>query len=384
MDDKDVFQVKVSRKIEEIPRKDWDSVFPAVLESHAFFKTLDESNFEQFSFYYLSIYDHNNIIGVAPCFLMEFSLDLGVKGWVRVLYGFLKKIFPKIFKMKVLFCGLPMGQGRLGIKGDTIKVINTICNSLEEIAAQEKAPMIFFKDFDSTYEERLSVLRKKGFTRMNSLPLTEMPINFNSFDEYIKKLSSATRYDIRRKFRKIEGKIKINLEIKNELNREELEAVHALYRQAVDKHEVNLENVPAEFFSNISKNMPQETRFFLWRDNEKLVSFAFCLVSGGVFMDYYFGMDYAVAYDYNLYIWRFRDMMNWCIENKMKKYNMGQTGYEPKKRLDFEFIPLYLYGRHRNRIVNIFFGILSKFFEPDRFEPTIQNMRRQKLRNKDK
>jgi hypothetical protein len=77
-------------------------------------------------------------------------------------------------------------------------------------------------------------------------------------------------------------------------------------------------------------------------------------------------------------------MMNWCIENKMKKYNMGQTGYEPKKRLDFEFIPLYLYGRHRNRIVNIFFGILSKFFEPDRFEPTIQNMRRQKLRNKDK
>lgn len=368
--------------MQEIPEEEWNRVFPETLEGYHFFKTLDESNFEQFSFYYILVYEGGNLVGLAPCFLMDFALDAGVQGRVRKIYSLLKKITPGFFKTRVLFCGLPMGQGRLGLKGDTKNILEVICSALEEIAVEEKASMIFFKDFNPSYNNALNYLRKKGFVRMNSLPFTEMDITFNSFEDYVKKLSSATRYDIRRKLRKVDGKVSIDLEVKNELNDEELKDVHNLYQQAANRHEVNFENVPLAFFRNISKNMPKEARFFLWKSNGKLISFCFCLISGGLFMDYYFGMDYSVAYDYNLYIWRFRDMMSWCIKNQITKYNMGQTGYEPKKRLDFDFIPLYIYGRHRNKIMNMFFGLFSKFFEPDRFEPAIQSMKREKLRNK--
>jgi len=114
--------------------------------------------------------------------------------------------------------------------------------------------------------------------------------------------------------------------------------------------------------------MPDETKFFLWKINNKLVAFAFCLVSENYFIDYYLGFDYPIAYKYNLYFVRFRDLMNWCIENKIKKYEMGQTGYEPKRRLGFRLIPLYIYAKHRSKFFNPIFKILSYLMRPVNFQ----------------
>ena len=113
--------------------------------------------------------------------------------------------------------------------------------------------------------------------------------------------------------------------------------------------------------------MPGETRFFLWTIDKKIVAFAFCLVSGDYFIDYYLGFDYAVAYDYHLYFVRFRDLMNWCIGNKIKKYEMGATGYEPKRRLGFNFIPLYIYVKHLNKFFNPIFKVICRLLQPADF-----------------
>ena len=58
------FKFRIVRKISEIPAEEWIKVFPAVMESYYFFKTLDESNFEQFSFYYILVYDKDKLVGV--------------------------------------------------------------------------------------------------------------------------------------------------------------------------------------------------------------------------------------------------------------------------------------------------------------------------------
>lgn len=77
-----------------------------------------------------------------------------------------------------------------------------------------------------------------------------------------------------------------------------------------------------------------DRNIWLWRKDGRLVAFVFGLLSGEFLSAYYLGLDYAVAYDYHLYFIRFRDVMKWCIANGIKRWDVGVTGYEPKKRTE--------------------------------------------------
>jgi predicted N-acyltransferase len=150
--------------------------------------------------------------------------------------------------------------------------------------------------------------------------------------------------------------------------------VYGLYMQTFNRQEIVLEKVPLDFFVHIAANMPDETKYFLWRIEGKIVAFAFCLASKGHFIDYYLGLDYSIAHQYSLYFIRFRDLMKWCIEHGIKEYEMGVTTYEPKRRLGFKFIRLYFYIKHRNKLINPFIRIVVYFIKPERFDPVFGAM----------
>jgi len=146
--------------------------------------------------------------------------------------------------------------------------------------------------------------------------------------------------------------------------------------QTEARGDMQFEILPKRFFDAISDNMPAEAKYFLWRVNGKLVAFALCLISGGHFVDYYLGFDYSVAHEYHLYFIRFRDLMNWCIQNGMKTYEMGPTGYEPKRRLGFGFVPLYAYAKHRKKWIRPFFNLLCCVMKPENYDPIFKQMER--------
>ena len=366
-------ETKIVRRIEEIPASDWESVYPQALEGYRFFKALDDSNFSQFSLYYIMVYHRGKAIAAATCFLMSYSLDTTIQGPVKTFTSLLRKIFPDILDLKTLMCGSPVAPGRLGVYANDPDVFEAVYQAIEYIAEKEKVAIIAFKDFDPSYRDLFSGLGKKGFHRFDSFPNTVKKINYKNFEEYSNSLSSKTRYDLKRKFKKVDGQVSIDLEIAHDLG-ETLEEAYGLYRQMVLRHEVEFETLPKEFFINVSKQMPDETHFFLWRIEGKLVAFSFCLVSEGYFLDFYLGLDYAVAHEYHLYFVRFRDLMNWCIQNGIRRYEMGCTNYDPKKRLGFELTPLDIYAKHRNYWINSFFGIFCRFLEPKRFDPVLKKM----------
>lgn len=372
-------RTQVFRKIDQIPAEDWNRVFPNVLEGYQFFKSLDQSNFQQFSFYYILVYDRETLVGATSCFLMNYPLDTTLQGLLKKFVASVRKIFPDFFNLKALVCGLPMGEGRIGFVGEFDRIIQAILEEMEQIAKAEQVAIIAFKDFSLPRLPLLDPLKEKGFYKFEDFPSTEMDIHFTSFDDYLKTLSRASREGVKRKFRKLDGRVKIDLEISNELNGI-VEEIHGLYlqtvRKAVGEGATHFEIVPKEFFENISKNMPQETKYFLWRLDQKLVAFTFCLVSEDRFIDYYLGFDYRIAYTYPLYYIRFRDLMNWCIEHRIKKYEMGATGYESKRRLGFGFIRLHGYVKHRNRWINPLFRILCTLLKPENFDPVFKHMKR--------
>lgn len=375
--------VKVARKIEVFPPEDWNSVFPAVLENYSFFKSIDESSFEQFSFFYILVYDSSTPIAATSCFTMRFPLDVTVRGPLRTIFGLIKKILPNIFSPKTLICGLPMGQGRIGIVRDHGRVIDAITSCIERLAGEQKCSMIMFKDFNSGYNDTLKPLRDRGFSIVESLPSTDMNITFDSFESYLKILSRSSRDNLKRNLKKADAEEKIVFEIKDDLEDHEFSRVYGLYLQTCERQEISLEKLPADFFKTVTRNMPQEAKYFLWRIDGKIVAFALCFISKEHFIDYYLGFDYVVINRYFLYFVRFRDLIKWCISHGIKKYEMGPTSYEAKRRLGFEFIRLYLYMKHRNKFFNRFFGLVSPLLRPDRFDPVFAHMREaEERRNK--
>ncbi|MCX5709314.1 MAG: GNAT family N-acetyltransferase [Candidatus Omnitrophica bacterium] len=353
----------VTRRISALSPGDWNKTYPDVLESYDFFRTLDDSNLEQFSLYYIMVYDRATPVGAAVCFLMDYPMDSDIGGPLKRITGFIRKLKPNIFNLKILFCGMPLGQGRIGVTGKADIVMQAILRRIEQIAKKNRAAVIVFKGFDQESAPLLDPLKKLGYSKIKSLPSTELKIDFKDFEGYLKTLSSASRYDLRRKFKKVDGQVDISLETVVELKEDALQEVYRLYLELVNKHDMGFELMPVDFFRNISRNMPKHARYFLWRIEGRLVAFMLAFVSVDLFMDYYLGLDYSVAYKYHLYFIKLRDTLNWCIKHGIKKYDMGFTGYDTKKRLNFDLIPLCIYVKLRNRALRPVYNLICKFIK---------------------
>ena len=281
---------------------------------------------------------------------------------------------PNLFSIKTLVCGIPMSQGHIGLAGDHAATLAAITRRMEQLAKKVRAHILAFKDFDHADAPKLASLKKNGFLRVDSLPTTELAVTFAGFEDYLKTLSAATRYDLKRKFKKA-ATAKIEMTVAGTLDDDTLKDAYRLYRQTLDRHEIGFEIMPAAFFKLISKNMPHQAKYFLWRIDGKLVAFLFCLVSDTHFIDYFLGLDYAVAHQYHLYFVKFRDVMNWCLEHGIKKYEMGVSVYEPKRRLGFDFVPRDLYVKIRYRWLHPFFRGICALLRFDNFDPELRQWR---------
>ncbi len=378
---KSAFSVRVAKRISDIPENEWKKVYPDVLESYNFFKNLDEANLDQFALHYIMVYDRKTPVAAAPFFLLNYSLDTSINGPLRRVTNSIKKRFPNIFSVKAVVCGMPIGEGRIGNIGQDGAAIEAIVHKLEHMAKKNKAAIIAFKDFQPKYTGMLAPLKKNGFTKFDSLPTTIIDVKFKDFEEYLNTLSAPNRYDLRRKFKKVDGHVKIDLEIVDDLAEPVLQEVYKLYLDIVNKHDMGFELLPMAFFGNISRNMPGNVKYFLWRIDGKLAAFLLCLVSEDVLIDYYVGLDYSIAHKYHLYFLKFRDIMNWCIKNNIKQYEMGITGYEPKRRLGFDFVPLYLYAKLRNRTLRPVFNLMCQFLKFEHFDPSLKKAKERGTKN---
>jgi len=374
-------RTKVVKKITKIPAREWNQVFPGVLESYDFFKTLDESDLEQFSFYYIMVYDHKTPVGATACFLMNYSFDTSIRGAYRYLSNFIKKLMPNIFSLKALICGMPLGQGRMGLASPTDEILQAMVRRMEQIAKKNKAPVLAFKDFNQNDANALDSLRKDGFAKLDGLPSSELNITFKNFEDYLKTLGGDSRHNLRRNFKKVDREVAITLEIADALENDSLDEVYKLYLDIVARHEMGFELLPKDFFKKISRNMPQRVKFFLWRIDGKLVAFLFCLVSKDLCVDYYMGLDYAVAHRYHLYFIKFRDTIKWCIENKIKKYEMGSFGYATKKRMGLNLVPLFIYVKLRNRALRPIFNFICHFLKFESFDSDLKEARQYMTRS---
>jgi predicted N-acyltransferase len=353
--------------------EDWPRAFHACCKDHRFYEIIEATLANDFEYRYLVLRDlTGKVRGIQPFFFVQQSLVEGIPGGPRRLVDAVRKKFPRFLTMRVMMVGCAAGEGHLGAlaSSDSKWIAEALHTCLPEIARSAGASLLVLKDFPSTYRDILAGFSDNGFTRIPSMPMTRLALNFRDFDDYLGQLSYGTRKSLRRKFRKTERAAKIQLEIVSDI-KPHLDEVYPLYLAVHERSPMKFEKLTKEYLARLSQFMPERARFFIWRLEGRIVAFSICMVHESTIYDEYLGLDYAVALDLHLYFYTLRDILRWAIENGLTRYCSSPLNYDPKLHLGCNLAPLDLYVKHTQPLLNPFFRQVVRLLEPTRHDPVL-------------
>ena len=360
-------------EVEKIPS--WQKSFADQAKDHRYYEILEDTLRDGFEHHYLVLENNTGEVrAIQPLFFVRQNLTEGVTGKIRSALDAVRRKFPRFLTMRVMMVGSAAGDGQLD--GPTSEERRWIAEglraSLETVARANRASLVILKDFPAEYRDVLGALYPGGYRRVPSMPLTKLRLNYSSFDEYLNSLGSATRKNMRRKHRQTLQAAPIEREVVTDPSPFLPEMV-SLYLQVHDRSPMKFETLTPEYFRAVAQRMPERARFFLWRQNGKLIAFSFALIHDGTIYDECLGMDYSVAFDLHLYYYTIRDLLTWSIEQGLKYYCSTPLNYDPKLHLGCSLAPLDLYVRHISGLLNPVFGRMVKLLEPTRHDPVLRH-----------
>jgi predicted N-acyltransferase len=351
----------------------WQRAFRNRCKDSRYYEIVEDTLEGGFEYHYLQLEDDSGTVrGIQPVFFVRQNLVEGVPGKIRSVVDLIRKIFPRFLTMRVLMVGCAAGAGDLGAcdEKDEAWLAEALRASLQKYGWQNPASLVVLKDFPAKYRPALKALCSGGYTRIPSMPMTRLPLRYGNWDEYFRTLSKATRKDLRRKFRKAERAPKIEMEIVNDIT-PYIDEAHPLYLAVHERSPFKFETLTKNYFRAIGQQMADRTRFFIWRQGDKMIAFSFCLLCDDAIYDECIGLDYSVALDLHLYFYTLRDIISWSLRQGLKYYYSNPLNYEPKLHLDCELVPLDLYVLHTSRFLNPLFRRVLNYLQPTRHDPVL-------------
>ena len=354
----------------------WRRAFAGKTKDYRFYEIVADTLGSNFDHHYLLLQDDaGNVRGIQPVFFVRQNLVEGIPA-LRPAVEKIRQRFPRFLTMRLLMVGNAAGEGHLSACAaeDEPWVAQALHEVLPVFARQAKASLIVFKDFPAAYRGILADLAQTDFTRVPSMPMTELALAFRDFEHYVTTLGASTRKDLRRKFRRIASAAPIAVDVVTDLT-PYVDEVYPFYLQVHERSPMKFERLTKEYLSELGRRMPDRVRFFIWRQEGKAIAFSVALVHDGTIYDDYLGLDYRVALDLHLYFHTLRDILSWSLAQGLKRYRSSPLNYQPKLHLGCDLYPLDLYVRHTNPLLNKIFRPLLKLLEPTRHDPVLRRFR---------
>jgi predicted N-acyltransferase len=354
----------------------WTRAFTGKTKDHRFYEIVAETLDTKFEHHYLALADDaGKVRAIQPVFFVQQNLVEGIPA-LRSAVELVRRRFPRFLTMRVLFVGNAAGEGHLSscAPGDEEWVANALYQVLEIYGRKSRASLVVFKDFPASYRDVLWKFAANDYTRVPSMPMTGLALDYTDFEHYVRTLGASTRKDLRRKFRRIAAADPIDVEVVTDLT-PHVDEVYPLYLQVHERSPLKFEQLTKEYLSELGRRLPDRARFFIWRQHGKAIAFSVALVHDGTIYDDYLGLDYRVALDLHLYFHTLRDILTWSLTQGLKRYRSSPLNYHPKFHLGCDLFPLDLYVRHTNPLLNLIFRPVLKFLEPTRHDPILKRFR---------
>ena len=352
----------------------WHEAFRDNCKDHRFYELIGTTLTESFDYFFLILEDdEQHVRAIQPLFFVRQNLTEGLAGPARRTVDRIQRRFPRFLTMKTLMVGCAAGEGHLGAcrPEDAKWVAQALHSCLKEFARESQASLVVLKDFPSRYRESLRSFSSNGYTRIASMPSTRLALHYAGFEQYLASLGKATRKNLRRKFRKTAQQAPINFEVLTDVT-PVVDEIYPLYLQVHARSRLRFEKLTREYICRLGQEMPERARFFVWRQDGRAIAFSLCLLHGDTIYDEYLGLDYAVAYELNLYFYTLRDIITWAMSQGLRFYCSSPLNYDPKLHLGCELVPLDLYVMHTGAVINLIFRRALHFLGPTKHDPVLK------------
>lgn len=351
----------------------WRNVFAGQGKDHRYYEIVEETLSGQFDQKYFVIRNtHTGAVSVQPFFFVDQDLLAGMPAGIRRAASSIRKVWSRFLNLRMMMVGCAEGDGQLDC-GEPW-AIDALHDVVNRYARHEKAAIILLKAFPAKLRPALVRFSNDDFSRVPSMPGGRLAIDFGSFEEFMqKKLGRIFRKNLRRKFKK-SSDLAITMEVSGNVE-SSIDEVHGLYLQTYNRSEFKFEKLTREFLLALGRRMPDRARFFLWKQEGRIIAFALCMVHGEVIHDMNVGMDYTVAFDLHLYFLTLRDIIDWAAKNGFKHYYTGPLNYDPKLHMRLDLEPLDIYARHASDFINPLFKVALKYLQPARHDKYIRQFR---------
>ncbi len=349
----------------EIPEKLWEQCFPPPLEGLWWYKSLEQAGLEaQFKFYYGLIERNRQAVGIAPAFLMEVPIDLVAPPLVAPLVRFLGRLFRSLRFKRTLFIGSPCSdEGTVGLLPAT--TLNEVAMALQDSlvchAKTVGASMIVWKDFPQSCQAVLqSLCRSHGLFEVVSYPGTIVFLPKGGFEAYVAAMRSTQRNKFLKKLIRSKKEVELSTEVIHGPDETTLMEIFDLFWQTYLKGKTKFEKLTPEFFRLIAEQ--KSTYFILMRRSQTgdLVAFMLCFKLGSRIINKFVGFNYDLNREWYLYFRLWEQAIRWASSTGATELQSGQTGYGVKLDLGHKLIPLMLYCKHQNRLMNTLFARFTR------------------------
>ena len=357
--------------VEKIPAEIRRGAFTTRSKDLRYYEVLERSLGQQFEHRYFILHEESsNAWAIQPFFFVKQDLLAGLPRRLRSLFSGIRKIFPRFLTMRIMMIGCSAGEGELDHDAEWLP--SALVEAIASFRPHAKASMVLLKDFPSTYRASLSAFSAAGFQRAPSMPAATLALDFTSFEDFLKtRVSYSYRKNLRRKFRALDDAPPIAMEVVADVT-PHLAEIHALYLQTYSRSDFQFEQLTPEYFRMAGEKLGDRVRYFVWRQQGRIIAFSLCLVHGRTLYDLAVGMDYGIALDLHLYFVTWRDVIGWSLKNGIRTYHTGPLNYDPKSHLKMILAPQDLYARHHSRILNPLFKVAFKYLEPTRHDPVLK------------
>ena len=231
------------------------------------------------------------------------------------------------FKIKITMVYVPLSVTRPGIEyGECLEEAAEFIRGL-------KGYKIFLN---------LPDMELNGYAKGLTCPKCVLKIASHSLDEYMDYLRSNYRYRFRKALKKA-APLKLRYLNGGE---EFTDEMYKLYEQVYEKSRIRVEKLTPEFFRG------EFFEIFVLEDGEGVRGFVQLLANGDELVFEFVGLDYSVQSKYDTYLAMLLEIIRYAIEHGFKTVDFGQTADDTKLKLGSEYIYLYAYLNHKNRLLN--------------------------------
>lgn len=258
----------------------WQAAFAQERKDHRFCELIGDTLKDGFEYGYLITETGCTVCAIQPCLLVNQDLMAGIGRHARKLIATIRCLWPRFMCARTFMVGCAAGEGHLdGNELSQFATAELLARSLPRLARELNCALAVLKEFPVKYRPPLQSLRHAGFTRVPSMPMTTLSIDYKDFDDYLSStVSPRTRANIRRKLRNAalaQSAISMSVVVDATALADE---IYPLYENVFERSSLQFEKLTKEFFCEIERRIPDKVRFLIWRQNGKIVAFALCMV----------------------------------------------------------------------------------------------------------